>query len=123
MGHFYVNYTLRGPDQKSVAAVLAGRSAIVSPIQDNCVVVFDKESEEQDNKIIAELASWLSGQLSCPLLAVMNHDDDVLWYQLYLNGELVDEYNSTPGYFDDSGDEEIALAGPKGGDAKKLCSA
>src|SRR5579859_7809756 len=99
MGHFYVSYTLRGPDPKSVAAVLAGRSAIVSPSQANGVVVFDKESDEQDDKIIAELSSWLSGQLTCPLLAVLNHDDDILWYQLYLNGDLMDEYNSTPGYF------------------------
>lgn len=122
MGNFYVNYTLRGADQKSVAAVLAGRSAIVSPVQDNCVVVFDKESDEQDYKIIAELASWLSGQLYCPLLAVLNHDDDILWYQLYLNGELMDEYDSTPGYFDDSRDEATRVR-PKGGDAQKLCSA
>lgn len=122
MGNFYVNYTLRGPDQKSVAEVLAGRSAIVTPLHDNYVVVFDEESDQQNHEVIAELASELSGQLNCPLLAMLNHDDDILWYQLYLNGELVDEYNSTPGYFNAS-DEESAMAGPTGGDAKKLCAA
>ena len=122
MGNFYTSYTLRGPDQKSVAAVLAGRSAIVSPVQENCVVVFDEESEGQSDEVIAELASQLSGELQCPLLAVLNHDDDIFMYWLYLNGELVDEYNSTPGYFEDS-DEEAAMAGPSGGDAAKLCAA
>lgn len=122
MGNFYTNYTLRGPSQQSVAQALAGRAAIVTPVQDNCVVVFDEESDEQNGEIIAELASRLSAQLHCPLLAVLNHDDDILWYQLYLNGELVDEYNSTPGYFNDS-DEETAMAVPEGGDAKKLCAA
>lgn len=118
MGNFYTNYTLRGPSQKSVAQVLAGRNAIVTPVQDNCVVVFDEESDEQNGEVIAELASQLSGQLRCPLLAVLNHDDDILWYRLYLNGELVDEYDSTPGYF-----EGGSAADPEGGDAKKLCAA
>src|ERR1017187_6166492 len=93
MGNFYTNYTLRGPSQQSVAAALAGRSAIVTPAQDGCVVVFDEESDEQNQEIIAELASRLSGELRCSLLAVLNHDDDILWYQLYLSGELVDEYD------------------------------
>ena len=96
---------------------LAGRSAIVTPTQNNCVVVFDEQSDEQDQEIIADLASQLSGILCCPLLAVLNHDDDILWYQLYLNGELVDEYNSSPGYFE--GD----MAEPEGGNAGKLCAA
>lgn len=122
MGNFYVNYTLRGPDQSAVASVLAGRSAIVTPALDDCVVVFDEESDEQNQEIITELASHLSGKLRCPLLAVLNHDDGILWYQLYLNGELVDGYDSAPGYFDTE-DEEAALRGSEGGDAKKLCAA
>ncbi len=122
MGNFYANYTLRGPSQQLVAAAVAGRSAIVTPAQHGCVVVFDEESDEQNPEVIAELASWLSAQLRSPLLAVLNHDDDILWYQLYLSGELVDEYSSAPGYCNTT-DEGAAMAGPEGGDAKKLCSA
>ena len=103
-------------------AALKGRSTIVTQEQDGCVVVFDEESDSQNDEIIAEFASRLSGQLRCTLLAVLNHDDDILWYQLYLNGALVDEYNSTPGYFETE-DEEAATAGPEGGDAQKLCDA
>jgi hypothetical protein len=119
MGNFYTNYTVRGPSQRSVAAALAGRSAIVTPAQDGCVTVFDEESDDQDSAVITELALHLSRELRCPVLAVLNHDDDILWYQLYLTGELADEYDSTPGYFDPSAEPSA----PAGGDAQKLCTA
>jgi hypothetical protein len=119
MGNFYTNYTLRGPSPQEVVAALAGRSAIVTPAQDGCVVVFDEESDEQNIEVIIGLASRLSRELGCPVLAVLNHDDDVFWYRLYLSGELADEYDSAPGYF------EMAAqpSAPAGGDAQKLCSA
>ena len=119
MGNFYVNYTLRGPTQKAVAAALKGRSAIVTRAENGCVIVFDEESDEQNQEVIAALGSRLSEELGCPVLAVMNHDDDILWYHLYLNGELADEYDSNPAYFDD----EAEPAGPAGGDAHALCAA
>jgi uncharacterized protein (DUF433 family) len=119
MGNFYTNYTLRGPSQEAVAAALAERSAIVTPAQDGCVVVFDEASDDQDQKVISELASQLSRDLRCPVLAVLNHDDDIFWYQLYLSGKLADEYDSSPGYFDTSAEPSA----PSGGDAQKLCTA
>jgi len=119
MGNFYTNYTLRGPGQQEVATALAGRAAIVTPEQDGCVVVFDQQSEEQDQHVIGEVASRLSRRFNCPVLAVLNHDDDIFWYQLFLNGKLADEYDSTPGYFDRAAEPSE----PAGGDAQKLCSA
>src|SRR5512138_2530573 len=119
MGNFYTNFTLRGPSQQAVAKALAGRSAIVAPAHDGCVVVFDEQSDEQDQAVISGLASRLSKEFDCPVLAVLNHDDDIFWYQLYLSGELADEYDSSPGYFDPSAEPSA----PAGGDAQKLCSA
>ena len=119
MGNFYTNYTLRGPDQQAVAAALAGRSALVAPVNNGCVTVFDEQSDEQDQEAIAELASGLSRRFRCPVLAVLNHDDDIFCYQLYLSGELTDEYDSCPDYFD----PDAEPSGPVGGDAEKLCSA
>ena len=119
MGNFYTNYTLRGPSPEEIVAALAGRSAIVTPAQDGCVVVFDEESDEQDTGVISLLASRLSRELRCPVLAILNHDDDIFWYQLYLSGELADQYDSSPGYFD----AESEPSPPAGGDARKLCSA
>lgn len=119
MGNFYVNYTLRGVTQEAVAKALAGRKCIVTPPANDTVVVFDQESDNQDQKVISSLATKLSRTLRCPLLAVLNHDDDILWYQLYRDGKLEDEYDSSPGYFDESAE----LSGPAGGDAAKLCAA
>src|SRR6266404_1969254 len=106
MGNFYTNYTLKGPTQQAVAAALAGRTAIVAPSRKGCVVAFDEESDEQDVQAMAKCAEGLSRQLRCPLLAVLNHDDDILWYQLYAGGGLLDEYDSTPGYFDSSAEAD-----------------
>src|SRR5581483_882204 len=100
MGNFYVNYTLAGVTQDAVAKALAGRKCIVTPAANGAVVAFDEESDSQDTRVISSLASELSRRLSCAVLAVLNHDDDVLWYQLYTNGNLQDEYDSSPGYFD-----------------------
>jgi len=119
MGNFYTNYTIKGPRQHEVAAALAGRKAVVACGENGCVVVFDKQSDHQDEEEIAALAAQLSARFNCPVLAVMNHDDDILWYQLYESGKLTDEYDSSPGYFDP--DEEFSA--PAGGDAARLASA
>lgn len=119
MGNFYVNYTLRGVSQQAVAAAMANRSAFVSPSDKDAVVVFDHASDSQEEAIISELGKDLSSKLKCPLLAVLNHDDDILWYQLLSLGELIGEYNSCPDYFDFGGGSEAA--GPSGGDAEILC--
>lgn len=117
MGNFYTNYTLRGPSQKAVAAALNGRKAMVTPVSNGCVVAFDEASDEQYPEVMAELAARLSGELRCPVLSVLNHDDDVLLYQLFESGKLADEYNSAPGYFDPTAEPSA----PSGGDAAKLC--
>ncbi len=119
MGGVYTNYTLCGPSQKAVAEALAGRKAIVSPESGGCVVAYDEASDDQDQEVIAALAADLSGSLRCPVLAVLDHDDDILWYRLYESGELTDEYDSSPGYFDPSAEP----APPAGGDARRLCAA
>ena len=119
MGGFYTNFTLRGPSQKAVAAALAGRKAIVSPERNGCVVAYDKASDDQDTEAISTLASHLSGTLHCPVLAVLDHDDDILWYRLFEDGKLTDEYDSTPGYFD----ADAEPSAPAGGDAQRLCRA
>jgi hypothetical protein len=119
MGNFYTNFTLRGPSQQAVAAMLAGRSALVTHEQNGCVVVFDEQSDAQDQETITELGVRLSRHFRCSLLAVLNHDDDILWYQLFVSGALLDQYDSCPDYFDPEADP----SGPSGGNAQKLCDA
>ncbi len=121
MGNFYVNYTTRGPEREAVAKCLqsAKRKAFVSPTIDGTTVFFDEESDSQDDEIIRALAERVSRELSAPVLAVLNHDDDILIYWLFESGNLADKYNSCPGYFSDDDDGET----PAGCDAQKLCAA
>lgn len=140
MGNFYVNYTVKGPSQEATAAALAGRRAAVSPTLNGCVVVFDELSDSQESGVLRALNERISTALSCPVLAVLNHDDDILCYCLHSEGKLVDEYDSNPGYFDfdsaSSIDWEAMATGeglkevsgslpsappPRGGDASALC--
>jgi len=121
MGNFYTNITVHGPTQDKVADALSemDRTAYVSPTVGGYTIVYDAECDDQDTEIIGRLTADLSRQLECAAIALLNHDDDVLWYQLYKNGELVDEYNSAPDYFE----PEAEPSGPAGGDAAKLMQA
>jgi len=121
MGIFYTNITLFKTERDQVLDFLNSekRMAYVSPKQDNFVVVYDKETEDQDPRILAELAIKLSKALHCKAFASLAHDGDVFYYWLYEKGKLVDKYNSAPDYFESDMDEPMP---PTGGNAKKLCS-
>jgi len=121
MGAFYVNISILGPSQETVVQFLKKRNrvAFVSPSEGGSVVVYDQKCDEQNTEEIARLVSDLSRGLQCPALTMLNHDDGILWYQLYDKGELVDEYDSCPSYFDPNAEP----SGPVGGDAESLCNA
>ena len=119
MGSFYVNLTVRTTNQMDVIAALENRSAIITSPQGGCIVVADEEADKQNIDDIRSLAQRLSLHVDAPVFAVLNHDDDILWYCLSRNGEIVDEYDSTPGYFESGMD----LSLPVGGNAKELCAA
>jgi hypothetical protein len=116
LGSFYTNHTVRGPSQAELLDWLGDRPAFVSKSERGLSVVLDAECEDQDGEVLASLASGISGQMHCHVLAVLNHDDDVLYFELYENGEKIDEYNSSPAFFDDSADSDE----PKGGNAALL---
>src|SRR5262245_52056622 len=119
MGAFYGNITLKGPSQAAVVEALRGRRAIVTPRIGDYTVAFDSVCDEQDTDGIQALTSRLSRELRCPALAIIVHDDDVLVYFLYQDGELTDWYNSSPSYFDFGSADEPAA--PDGGNAEHLC--
>ena len=117
MGSFYTNHTVRGPSQAQLLELLRGRPAFVSKCDGGLSVVLDAECEDQDGEVLAGLASQISKEFDCHVLAVLNHDDDVLYFELYENGSKIDEYNSSPTFFDESADSDQ----PLGGNVSQLC--
>ena len=118
MGHFYTNVTVKGRDQTTVARAIARmrRVAGVSPTVNGMTVVFDRESEKQDGSA-CPFVEALTRELDCLALYVTNHDDSVLYYRLYKSGEVIDNYDSCPNYFEGSS------VPPEGGNAEVLCGA
>ena len=92
MGNFYVNYTIHSKDNSGVVNALKKRNAFVTQCKNDSIVVFDEASDSQDPDLIRNLGKQLSKALNSAVLAVLNHDDDILWYVLFDKGDSIDEY-------------------------------
>jgi hypothetical protein len=123
MGNFYVNFSVKQPNQQQVADILRKRqrTALVTPAIGEYVVVFDEEADWQDDKAIQSVGEILSRETHSPVFAVLNHDDDVLAYWLFEDGQQTDFYNSAPDYFESYDEFETEDTG-QGGDARRLCT-
>jgi len=117
LGFKYANITLQTINQQEVALYLntLQRKAFVLPATKGFVIACDEECD-QDNSLLLILTNQLSVQFGCIGIGIINFDDDILWYQLYQNGKLLDEYNSNPDYF-----ENGEHRGPIGGNPQILC--
>jgi hypothetical protein len=116
MGNFYVTFTARGNHQQRIADILRGarRRAFVLPPDSGFTVFTEEDSDLQSLGDIDTLGKKISAQVPAPVLAVLNHDDDVLRYWLFIDGAQVDTYDSAPGYFEDGPSD------PAGGNAQRL---
>jgi hypothetical protein len=85
------------------------------------VVVGEERLDEQDTSWLEELTTTLSRTCSCSALGTIVHDSDILMLALATNGELIDAYNSCPGYFDGSPREDDLR--PRGGKPLELAEA
>lgn len=99
MGNFYTSFTVRSADHKAIVGSMKGRRAAVSPTVNRYTVIWDAECENQDQQLIDRVGQRLASVLASPVIAVLNHDDDILWYGLYSPTGKIDEYDSAPGYF------------------------
>lgn len=115
MGATYANITLRGPSQAEVVQAVTeeGMAAVVSPTDRGVTVVYDCRGEE-DPDVLAAATRWLSQRFGCAAWGVYAFDSDVVLYTLCRNGQVLDQYDSAPGYPDVRG-------GPSGGSAEVLC--
>ena len=98
MGTTYSNITLKGPKAQDILQELGnqGRSAFVSPTEDDLTTVYDMDSDEGDTQALTDLAEDLSGYFGCPALAVQTLDEELFNYWLFSDGELLDSYIHPP---------------------------
>src|SRR6188508_270909 len=110
MGSFFTNYQVRhenaGAVRDALVSIKRDVRAYISPAKNGWVTVYEEESDTQDDKVIRRIAMGLSRELSCGVFAFLVHDSDVLLYWLYRNGQIEDEFNSSPEYFGDRVDDE-----------------
>lgn len=98
MGNFYTNITVVGHGATACVKVLSDLrcEAYVVEVNNFCVV-YDRECDEQNTEVLAALTEHLATRLDTVTLAVLNHDDDILWLQLYDRSDLVAEYANRNG--------------------------
>jgi hypothetical protein len=73
---------------------------IVLPPQGSWATILEAHFAVEEAPWLPELAKALSAELRTYTLALMVHDDDVLYYNLCQNGRDLDGYNSNPQYFE-----------------------
>ena len=113
MGITFANITVQGQMQDVLVNYLkqAKRNAYISPAINNFVVVYDEDSEFNLVEL-SNLSLQISRDFSCLTFPIIINDESVFSYELYQNGNLIDEYCS-------SAEEDLF---PEGGDAQKLCT-
>lgn len=117
MGAFYSTAVIVGTSPEAVYAEVQEVPAYVSPSVGPYVVVYPDllASEGID---LSGVWRAISKSLQAAVLNAAVFDDDVLYYELWVNGELKDRYVSNPEVFEPDSD----LVGPQGGDPQVLCT-
>jgi hypothetical protein len=103
MGVFFANFHVRSDEAARVAAAVTASGATkfrVLPSQRGWVAVYEDRASSQDDQWIRQLANDLSARLQTACVAFLVHDSDIACYWLTDRGELLDEYNSCPEYFE-----------------------
>jgi hypothetical protein len=114
MGNTYANVTVVDTTVDDVVRALGSAEALVAG-GDGAVVVF-AAADEHDGFSAGITARMLSTALERPALEVAVFDDDLLQYQLFVEGELVDAAavpeDVAAEMVDESAGEEIPVSSP-----------
>ena len=100
MGAHYGSVQVRSEDRHKVKAAAEKVAEamkikmLIGPVLNGWIGIYP-ENNGQDERVGVELAKLLDGYV----LQVLVHDDDIFAYWLHHDGELIDSYWSTPGYF------------------------
>jgi hypothetical protein len=107
MGGFYGSIQVRSSKRdavlRAVEALAAGsqRRFSCGPMLSGWIGVYPDHAGQSSGD-----ADAIAARLLGDVFYLCVHDDDVFWYRFYQAGRLVDEYMSTPGYFDEAQREE-----------------
>lgn len=96
-GNSYTNITMKNVEHQPVIAAMRelGRTAFVSSVVNDIVLVYDSETENNP-ATLPELARELSQRLRSPAISVLVLNDDLLVYHLFVEGDLVDTRRFQP---------------------------
>lgn len=103
MGNFYVNVTLKAERMalKTMLDHIADRS-VIGPEADGWLTFSSAALEQQEQETIDAYGEGVSKHVAGPVIAALNHDDDILSIDVYEGGVRTATYNSCPGYFSES---------------------
>jgi hypothetical protein len=107
MGLFCANFHFRTTEDRALSEAVQRRGVTryrVVPATSGWTSLYEEQASEQDDRRIRDLAGGLSEDLHVAAIAFLVHDSDIACYWLFDNGQLLDEYNSDPGYFDQEPD-------------------
>jgi hypothetical protein len=117
---FCVSQHFRTEDEAAVRESVTrcgGREFHVMPPENGWTTLLDKRAAQQDSEWIQELTAAVTRDLGIAAVAFLVHDSDIACYWLYDSGDLLDEYNSCPDYFEM---DSLDGSGPSGGNAETL---
>src|SRR5262249_3352332 len=88
VGSFNVSFAVRDRKPAAVANSLriARREALVTDAVNGVTFFYERAADQQREEDIVSVARTVSQDLHCHVLAVLNHDDDILLYWLFANG-------------------------------------
>src|SRR5579883_1596598 len=104
MGSSFTNIQVRTKNADAVKAALEKAKIlpafVAARAESDWVSVYPRETESQDGETLKRIANELSREVNTGVFGVLVHDSDIFMYVLCENGQLIDEYDSDPGYFD-----------------------
>lgn len=126
MGNFYITATIADVSQARIAAAIGDLETFIGPTLGRFTVIYPEIMQFADAKY-RDVWAKLSNSLNTSVLVTSVYNDDVLHYELWDKGTLLDQYVSDPlamadDDYDEGWDENAEMeSGPTGGDVKQLC--
>jgi hypothetical protein len=122
-GAFFTNFHIKYADQDKLIDGLRNiikARAYVSKPDNGWITCYDELSDRQNTDELNRIAEQLSEIFTTYVFTFLVHDSDIFYFALYDNGNLIDEFNSYPDYFDGiarsktTEEEKLQLAGKPG---------